>query len=47
MVAEIRAGRVDAAPANPDKCRNCEFRDVCRVEAGGAAGYPLGRAEGA
>jgi ATP-dependent helicase/DNAse subunit B len=43
VVAEIRAGRVDAAPANPDKCRNCEFRDVCRVE----AGYPLGRAEGA
>ena len=43
VVAQIRAGRVDATPANPDKCRNCEFRDVCRVE----AGYPLGRAEGA
>jgi ATP-dependent helicase/DNAse subunit B len=36
VVAEIRAGRVDVAPANPDKCRYCEFRDVCRVEAGGA-----------
>ena len=36
MVAEIRAGRVDVAPANPDKCRYCDFRDVCRVEAGGA-----------
>ena len=36
VVAEIRAGRVDAAPANPDKCRYCEFRDVCRVEVGGA-----------
>ena len=47
VVAEIRAGRVDVAPANPDKCGNCEFRDVCRVAAGGAAGYPLGRAEGA
>jgi ATP-dependent helicase/DNAse subunit B len=47
VVAEIRAGRVDAAPANPDKCRYCEFRDVCRVEVGAAAGYPLGRAEGA
>jgi ATP-dependent helicase/DNAse subunit B len=43
VVAQIRAGRVDAAPANPDKCRNCEFRDVCRVE----AGYPLSLAEGA
>ena len=36
VVAEIRAGRVDVAPVNPDKCRYCEFRDVCRVEAGGA-----------
>jgi ATP-dependent helicase/DNAse subunit B len=36
VVAEIRAGRVDVAPANPDKCRYCEFRDACRVEAGGA-----------
>lgn len=33
VVAEIRAGRVDVAPANPDKCRYCEFRDVCRVAA--------------
>jgi ATP-dependent helicase/DNAse subunit B len=47
VVAQIRAGRVDAAPANPAKCRNCEFRDVCRVAAGAAAGYSLGRAEGA
>jgi ATP-dependent helicase/DNAse subunit B len=36
VVAEIRAGRVDAAPANPDKCRYCDYRDVCRVEAGRA-----------
>jgi ATP-dependent helicase/DNAse subunit B len=41
LVAEIRAGRVEPAPANPGKCRYCEFRDACRV----AAGYPLGRAE--
>jgi ATP-dependent helicase/DNAse subunit B len=41
VVAEIRVGRVDVAPANPDKCRYCDFRDVCRVE----AGYPLGRPE--
>jgi hypothetical protein len=47
VVAEIRAGRVESMPANPDKCRYCEFRDVCRVEAGAAAGYPLGRVEGA
>jgi ATP-dependent helicase/nuclease subunit B len=33
VVAEIRAGRVDAAPANPGKCRYCEFRDACRVAA--------------
>ena len=36
VVAQIRAGRVEAAPANPDKCSYCEFRDVCRVAAGGA-----------
>jgi ATP-dependent helicase/DNAse subunit B len=43
VVAEIRAGRIIAAPANPDKCLNCEFRDVCRVR----AAVSLGRAEGA
>jgi len=36
VVAEIRAGRVESAPAKPEKCRYCEFRDVCRVEAGEA-----------
>ena len=36
VVAEIRAGRVESMPANPDKCRYCEFRDVCRVEVGEA-----------
>ena len=36
VVAEIRAGRVESMPAKPDKCRYCEFRDVCRVEAGQA-----------
>jgi ATP-dependent helicase/DNAse subunit B len=30
-VAEIRAGRVEAAPAELEKCRFCECRDVCRV----------------
>jgi len=36
VVAEIRAGRVESAPAKSDKCRYCEFRDVCRVEVGEA-----------
>ena len=43
VVAEIRAGRVEAAPANPDKCRYCEFRDVCRVEVGEARSAGGGR----
>ena len=37
LVAEIRAGRVEPSPANPDHCRYCEYRDVCRVEARGVA----------
>jgi ATP-dependent helicase/DNAse subunit B len=28
---EIRAGRVEVAPANPANCRFCDCRDVCRV----------------
>ena len=36
VVAEIRAGRVESAPAKSDRCRYCEFRDVCRVEVGEA-----------
>ena len=32
-VEEIRSGRVAAAPADPDKCRFCEYRDVCRISA--------------
>jgi ATP-dependent helicase/DNAse subunit B len=31
-VAQVRAGRVEVAPANPDSCRFCDFRDVCRVQ---------------
>jgi putative RecB family exonuclease len=42
VVGEIRAGRVDAAPANADKCRYCDYRDVCRVEAGAAAAVAEG-----
>jgi ATP-dependent helicase/DNAse subunit B len=31
VVQQIRDGRVEAAPANPDNCRFCDFRDVCRI----------------
>ena len=30
IAGEIRAGRVEPHPADPDKCRLCELRDVCR-----------------
>jgi RecB family exonuclease len=30
IVAEIRAGRAEPRPADPEKCRFCELRDVCR-----------------
>jgi RecB family exonuclease len=30
--AKIRAGEARAAPADADKCRYCEFADICRVE---------------
>lgn len=33
VVREIRAGRVEPAPADPDKCRWCDARDICRFEA--------------
>ena len=32
----ILAGRVEARPADPDKCRWCDYRDACRVETLGA-----------
>ncbi len=31
---EIRAGRVEVAPANPANCRFCDCRDICRVKCG-------------
>jgi len=33
IVSQIRAGRIEVAPANPDNCRWCDYRDVCRIEA--------------
>jgi ATP-dependent helicase/DNAse subunit B len=32
VVNEIRAGRVEIVPADPDKCRWCDARDICRIE---------------
>jgi ATP-dependent helicase/DNAse subunit B len=32
IVEEIRGGRVAVAPSDPDKCRFCDFADVCRVQ---------------
>jgi RecB family exonuclease len=35
--AEIRAGRVEPLPADPEQCPRCDFRDVCRFQAAAAA----------
>jgi len=32
IAGEIRAGRAEPSPADPGKCRFCDFRDVCRFE---------------
>jgi CRISPR/Cas system-associated exonuclease Cas4 (RecB family) len=42
IVAAIRSGRMAVAPSDRDKCRYCDFRDVCRV-----AGEEAAVAEGA
>jgi ATP-dependent helicase/DNAse subunit B len=42
IVAAIRSGRMEVAPSDRDKCRYCDFRDVCRV-----AGEEAAVAEGA
>ncbi|HLK66169.1 MAG TPA: PD-(D/E)XK nuclease family protein [Bryobacteraceae bacterium] len=33
VVEQIRAGRIEVAPANTDNCRFCDSRDICRVDA--------------
>ena len=33
VVEEIRAGRVEPHPADPAKCRQCDYRDACRSRA--------------
>lgn len=42
VAGEIRAGHVAPDPADLDKCRFCEYRDVCRIAAGRAAVPTLG-----
>jgi len=37
VVEEVRAGRIEVAPADRDRCRFCDYRDVCRIEARGEA----------
>jgi ATP-dependent helicase/DNAse subunit B len=32
LVAQIRAGRVEPHPADPDSCRFCDYRDACRID---------------
>jgi ATP-dependent helicase/DNAse subunit B len=36
-VGEIRAGRIEPHPADPDKCRFCDYRDACRFVAAAPA----------
>jgi ATP-dependent helicase/DNAse subunit B len=37
IAGEIRAGRVEPYPADPEKCRFCDLRDVCRFVTGAPA----------
>lgn len=37
IAGEIRAGRVEPNPADPEKCRLCDYRDVCRFAAAAPA----------
>jgi ATP-dependent helicase/DNAse subunit B len=32
IVDEIRGGRIEVLPSDPDKCRFCDFADACRVQ---------------
>jgi putative RecB family exonuclease len=43
IVDEIRGGRIAVAPADTEKCRFCDAKDVCRIELGAA----IAAAEGA
>jgi ATP-dependent helicase/DNAse subunit B len=39
---EIRGGRIEVLPSNPDDCRFCDCRDVCRVTVGRGAAVAAG-----
>jgi hypothetical protein len=47
IVEEIRGGRVEAVPADRDRCSFCDARDICRIEVAAAATTTAGEAEGA
>jgi ATP-dependent helicase/DNAse subunit B len=32
IAGEIRGGRIEVAPADPDNCRFCDYRDACRID---------------
>jgi len=42
IVQELRRGRIEPLPANPDNCRFCDARDVCRFEVREAAAVAEG-----
>jgi ATP-dependent helicase/DNAse subunit B len=42
IVAQIRGGRVEIAPADRDGCRFCDAKDICRIEVAAAAGEAEG-----
>ncbi len=35
LVEEIRGGRIEILPADPDNCRFCDAKDICRIETAG------------
>jgi ATP-dependent helicase/DNAse subunit B len=44
IVDEIRRGRVEILPADPDSCRFCDAKDICRIEVSEADGAGIGPA---
>jgi ATP-dependent helicase/DNAse subunit B len=42
---QIREGRLEANPADPDRCQYCPFRDACRIRAAGRFMVATGGAE--
>jgi hypothetical protein len=45
--AEILSGRIEARPADPERCVQCDYRTVCRIAEAGALPAPAHAAEGA